>query len=171
MPYYRRISHVAAILQDHFGSLAKDTGLRSTFRKGHDYDQSTQTFSREDLMDDEWHMRMRQHARVERVLGAIDPELRATLYHAFVTERWPEPLQSVFWYEAINGCVAGVVMALPETLATARATKSRTAGAWIRKTIRTGMMKPQLLVLLGKAEHATRDALEAFDDAWKEDSK
>jgi hypothetical protein len=164
----RRIAHVAAILQDHFGSLARDTGFRSTFRKGHDYDQSNNHFSREDVMDEEWRARMRKHARVDRVLAKIEPEERATLYHAFSTERWPEPLQTVFWYHAVNGCIAGVVMAHPETIAAA-GSKSKSPGAWLRRIIRTQVMRPQLVYLLKQAERETRIALESFEDAWKED--
>lgn len=165
----KRIGPAAAVLQEHFGTVAADSGLRSTFREEHKYDQSGNGFSREDVMDDEWHMRMRKHARVERVLARLDADDRATLYHAFSTERWPEPLQTVFWYGAVNGCIAGVVMALPHTIAAAESSKSKSPGAWLRKAIRGQYMKAPLLFLLKQAERQTRYSLEAFQEAWDQD--
>jgi hypothetical protein len=164
----RRLTSIAKVLQDHFGSLASDSGFRSTFRSGHTHTHGS-GFSREDVMDEEWRARMQWHAKVEKALAKIEAPFRETIYRAFGTERWPEPLQSVFWWKHVNASLAGVVLGLEMVQKAAQATSSRSASAWIRKSIRQPQMRGPLQFLLRRAELETRVALESFLEAWEEE--
>lgn len=115
---HKQIGHFAGIIRHHYETVEADLGMRSGF-KGERASLGG-SFSREDIMDEDWRARMKEHNKVIAALGELDKIDSHALWLACGGKPWPEDWVQLFWWkplaEAQHGegqpcSLAGVVLA------------------------------------------------------------